>query len=449
MSLEGKGDELKAYRIGVDVFDRGADFDPRVDPIVRMQAAKLRARLAEYYADEGRDDRLIISIPKGGYAPAFTHVAAKTKSNEIRSIAVLPFVNMSADAENEYFSDGLTEELINSFAAVPGLRVVARTSAFCFKNTTQDVREIGARLNVDTVLEGSVRKSGNQLRVTAQLIEVSSGYHLLSRAYPRELKDVFAMQEELANSVVSEIMPQMRNGRDPFQVRVQAADLTVYNLYLKGMATLSKDFIGPQDSVKIFQEVLRLDPNYAPGAAGLAYAHFVTGCYVLAPSSDAMPSAKKAAETAIRLDPESGLAHVALGAVHGTYEWNWEEAEPRFQTAIKLQPSLALASSLCATLAHLPRRRVQAALSAIEQALELNPFDAMLRASAVHIYSFADNYQAALETTPSGLRSTQTIHSFTEQWDWLISAEAISIKPSQSSRKPSRCRDDPRFRLQP
>src|SRR5262249_23608505 len=128
---------------------------------------------------------------------------------DVQSIAVLPFVNMSSDPDNEYFSDGLTEELINLLTSIPGLRVVARTSVFCFKNTAADIREIGANLKVRTVLEGSVRKAGNQLRVTAQLIDVSSGFHLLSRTYPRELKDVFAVQEELANAVVTEIMPQV------------------------------------------------------------------------------------------------------------------------------------------------------------------------------------------------------------------------------------------------
>src|SRR5262249_33705434 len=155
---------------------------------------------------EGRNDPLKISIPRGGYAPAFSSdpepLPAAAPESDASSIAVLPFVNMSSDPDNEYFSDGLTEELINLLTGVPGLRVVARTSVFCFKNTAADIREIGAKLKVRTVLEGSVRKSGTQLRVTAQLIEVSSGFHLLSRTYPRELSDVFEVQEELANAVV-------------------------------------------------------------------------------------------------------------------------------------------------------------------------------------------------------------------------------------------------------
>src|SRR5262245_34548928 len=165
----GQADTLKEYRIGVEVFDRGDDFDPRVDTIVRIQAAKLRSKLLEYYAQDGAHDPILITIPKGGYAPEVREqkpappAGTSTPRLDPSRIAVLPFVNMSADPQNEYFSDGLTEELINRLACVPSLQVVARTSAFRFKGMNEDVREIGAKLNVGTVLEGSVRKADNQV----------------------------------------------------------------------------------------------------------------------------------------------------------------------------------------------------------------------------------------------------------------------------------------------
>jgi serine/threonine-protein kinase len=161
---------LKEYRIGVEVFDRGRDFDPRIDPIVRVQATKLRSRLIEYYAADGANDDIVINIPKGSYVAVITRRGAAGRSNSgpaASHIAVLPFVNMSADAANEYFSDGLTEELINRLTAVPQLRVVARTSAFHFKGRNEDIREVGAQLDAGTVIEGSVRQSGDQIRVTA------------------------------------------------------------------------------------------------------------------------------------------------------------------------------------------------------------------------------------------------------------------------------------------
>src|SRR5262245_61822593 len=199
-----KGDALKEYRIGVEVFDRGRDFDPRTDPIVRVQAAKLRSKLLEYYSAGGASDPLVISVPKGGYAAAIrasvpleaaAPAAPPAASISARSrVAVLPFASMSSDQENEHFSDGLTEELINRLAQVPTLQVVARTSAFRFKNRAEDIREVGALLNVGAVVEGSVRRAGEQIRVTAQLIDVTTGYHLFSRTYQREFRDVFALQ---------------------------------------------------------------------------------------------------------------------------------------------------------------------------------------------------------------------------------------------------------------
>src|SRR5215471_21756649 len=154
---QGDSERVKEYAIGVEVFDRGKDFDPRIDPIVRVQAAKLRSKLLEYYASSGAQDPIVISMPKGSYAPEIrdqqpAKARAPTKPPPDRSrIAVLPFLNMSTDPDNEYFSDGLTEELINRLARVPSLQVVARTSAFCFKGQNQDLREVGAKLNVGTV----------------------------------------------------------------------------------------------------------------------------------------------------------------------------------------------------------------------------------------------------------------------------------------------------------
>src|SRR5215471_14684116 len=186
---QGDSERVKEYAIGVEVFDRGKDFDPRIDPIVRVQAAKLRSKLLEYYSIEGAQDPIVISIPKGTYAAVFetSPGVAKPSENVRASIAVLPFVNMSKEPENEYFSDGLTEEIINVLATIPGLQVVARTSVFAFKGVAKDIREIGAQLGVETVVEGSVRRSGERLRITVQLIDVKSGYHMLSGTYQRQL----------------------------------------------------------------------------------------------------------------------------------------------------------------------------------------------------------------------------------------------------------------------
>ncbi len=398
-TLGGKEQELKEYRLGVDVFSRGADFDPRVDPIVRMQASKLRARLAEYYSSEGRNDPIMITVPKGAYVPVFTRseiAPPAARDRDVQSIAVLPFVSMSGDPENEYFSDGLTEEVINVLTCIPGLRVVARTSVFCFKNAVKDVREIGAQLNVRTVLEGSVRRSGNQLRVTAQLIDVATGYHLFSRTFPRELHDVFALQEELAGAVVTEIMPTVGGGSHPAVVRNHTADLESYNLYLKGMFALASRFTGPRESVEIFRQALDRDPTYAPAWAGLANAYCIQVWYGMMPSKVALPMAKHAALEALGRDEAFGLGHATLGVAQAIVDWNWKGAERSFRRAIEVQPSLAIAHQYYATNCLMPQRRYQEGLLSTERALLLNPFDAVLCGGAMFIYTAVGNYSAAL-----------------------------------------------------
>jgi adenylate cyclase len=208
-TLAGHADHLKEYAIATSVFDRKDSFDPRTDAIVRVQAVALRTRLKEYYTTSGLDDPVIIEYTKGSYAPVLRYRADVDRPVKPAgdapagppSIAVLPFVNMSSDREYEYFSDGLTEELISALSNVKGMRVVARTSVFRFKGKSEDVRKIGAELNANMVLEGSVRKSGDRLRITVQLIDVANGYHTWSRTYRVEIKDLFTVQEEIARAI--------------------------------------------------------------------------------------------------------------------------------------------------------------------------------------------------------------------------------------------------------
>ena len=252
-TLNGQTDKLKESLLGIDVFGRKPTYDPRVDAVVRTEAVKLRARLRDYYESEGREDEVVIDLPKGGYIPALrireklaepvatpaeeviekagappdwspalagaliVLVLAATiffamrgrgrsgdsRATELSSIAVLPFADLSPDKDQEYFCDGMTEEIIDALSKIGGVRVVARTSSFAFKGKQQDIREIGKQLNVAAVLEGSVRKDGNRLRVTAQLNGVADGYHLWSETYERELKDVFTVQDEISRAIVN------------------------------------------------------------------------------------------------------------------------------------------------------------------------------------------------------------------------------------------------------
>jgi serine/threonine-protein kinase len=220
-ALAGKADSLKEYLIGVEVYDKPETLDPRFDPIVRVEAGRLRSKLREYYESEGGNDPVLISFRKRSYAPVFRFrfsnaspsswadrrapVSGAVQSLRHSSIAVLPFADMSRRGDQDYFCDGLTEELINALAHVDGVRVVARTSVFQFKGEARDIRHIGAQLKVNAILEGSVRKSGQRLRITAQLNDALDGCHLWSETFDREMKDVFRLQQELSHAIAQRV----------------------------------------------------------------------------------------------------------------------------------------------------------------------------------------------------------------------------------------------------
>jgi serine/threonine-protein kinase len=211
-TIQGDLDGLKEFSIAVEVFDRSSKYDPNIDAIVRVEARRLRAKLKEYYEGPGRNDPVLIGLRPGSYVPTFRWLDTESRNRREEigtaiqpggaSVAVLPFVNVSPDPELDYFCDGITEEIINSLTRVAGLKVIARSSAFQLKGMSLDVREVGRRLDADLVIEGSVRKAGDQLRITVHAIHAESRHDLWSEIFRCELKDVFAIQEEVAQSIV-------------------------------------------------------------------------------------------------------------------------------------------------------------------------------------------------------------------------------------------------------
>ncbi len=254
------------------------------------------------------------------------------------SIAVLPFSNMSADPENEYFSDGLAEEIINALSAVEGLRVVARTSSFSFKGKLAEIGEIARRLNVDHVLEGSVRKSGNRVRVTTQLVDVSNGYHLWSERYDRELADIFDVQDDIARAIVQRLKVALRGGTTDRFVKAATNNIEAYQDYLKGRALLYRRGPWIASALESFQRAVALDPNYAQAWAGIADSYTVF-CYsgVRRPL-ETMPLALDAATRAVQLDATSSEAHNALACVALLWERDFRKAERGFREALRLNP---------------------------------------------------------------------------------------------------------------
>ncbi len=417
-SLSGQSDKLKESFLGVEVFGRRPTYDPRMDAVVRTEAVKLRVRLKDYYAGEGREDALFIDLPKGGYVPAFRWREKATESvsvvatlttvssfrwqvalaiagvaviialgwffaqrrwrmdargQEISSIAVLPFTDMSPERNQEYFCDGMTDEIIDTLAKVGGFRVVARTSSFAFKGKQQDIREIGRRLGVAAVLEGSVRKDGNRLRVTAQLNSVADGYHLWSETYERELKDVFALQDEISRSIVDTLQVKLASGRTGRLVK-PPVDLAAYDLYLQGRYHWSRwRTEGAEKSTQYFEQAIARDPKYAAAWAGLADSYAWLGFFGALPPNQAMPKAREAAQRALALDDSLAEAHTSLAYVKTLYEFDWAGAEREFRRAIELNPGYAEAHFGYGISWFAPKGRMEDAVREMQRARDLDP----------------------------------------------------------------------------
>ncbi len=267
---------------------------------------------------------------------------AETRVSGEKSIAVMPFVNMSSDKEQEYFSDGMTEEVLNALANVPNLAVTARTSVFSLKGQNKDVREIGKLLGVAYVLEGSVRKAGDELRITAQLIRADNGFHLWSETYDRKLENVFDLQAELAGAIAKALELPLGLGGDAALVSERSADPEAYALYLQARTAYRARGDGVKKSIELYRAALERDPKFAPAWAGLASSLAVLPWYVsVAERANApqfMAEAEQAARQALALSPDLPQGHMALASVY-TFQWRWALAEQSFKRALVLSPN--------------------------------------------------------------------------------------------------------------
>ena len=262
------------------------------------------------------------------------------------SIAVLPFVNISADPDQEYFCDGLTEELINSLSKVSDLKVVARTSAFTFKGGNQDVRKIGKKLDVRTVLEGSVRKSGDSLRITAQLINVMDGYHLWSERFDRDLKDVFKIQDEISLAIVNILKLKLQEDEKVKMFKRYTDNIEAYNLYQQGVYFFNQfNFDLFNKAINYFHMALEKDPNYAVAYYGLGACHFCLAYFGIQKTSDVKSEMKKYIEKALEIDENLSETYDMLGLFNACFEWKWTEAKAAWQRSIELNPNNTMALS--------------------------------------------------------------------------------------------------------
>jgi serine/threonine protein kinase len=299
------------------------------------------------------------------------------------TIAVLPFANMSPDPENEYFSDGITEEVINAVAGVPGLRVTARTSAFQFKGREYDVRDIGLKLNVRSVLEGSVRKAGGRVRVTAQLIDVADGYHLWSQRFDRDLGDIFAIQDEIAAAIADRLKRELGATPQRAMVTVTAPesrpDPAAYDAYLRGRYYRRLMFGGGDAREKAaasYGEAIEIDPGFALAYSALAELHIVLSIgFADQPSRELMPRAKDAAEQALELNANLAEAQLARALVAMYYDWDYHAAKAGIDRAIAINPSFVDAHFWAEFYYTYVERDFEKAVAANRRAAELDPLD--------------------------------------------------------------------------
>jgi len=444
--LAGETERLKESVLGLEFFQRGDGFDPRLDPIVRVEARRLRARLEEYYAGEGADDAVRIEIPRGTYVPVFHAALSEAASaapapgdavqetvgepsapalpaasggaaqrsriwlyiaaaslvavavigfwtwrrhagaEDTRTIAVLPFANLTGDAANDYVGDGLTEELIDALSHLKGLQVTSRGVAFQYKGKNMDPRELGRVLNVHYVLESSVRHAGDRIRVTARLVDSGGGFQIWSGSFDRQSKDIFDLQREIAESIAGAL-------RVPLGVRGQAtlsprytANMEVYDLYLKSRALMNVYSEGAMlHAMDLLNEAVRLDPGYAPAHASLANLYTLLAYYRAERAEELWGRALMEAHEAIRIDPSLSEAHSALGFVLGWRQHEWAASEGEFQQALALNPDSADADVLHAVGCLLPQARVDEALAEFERARDLDPGNLI----TIYTYAFA------------------------------------------------------------
>lgn len=361
--------------------------------------------LRRAFEDDPREPRIIQTIPKRGYRlvaqVSGADIATSRSTNPPHdSIAVLPFTSMSPDAEDEFFADGMTEEIINALAQIEQLHVVARTSAFSFKGKYIDVRAVGKRLDVRTLLLGSVRRAGNELRITAQLINVEDGYHLWSDRYDRAVKDIFEIQDEIARTIAERLKVTLKGGGQEPLLKGGTKNLEAYQLYVKGRAFLYRRGGTITHAAECFEREVALDPDYALAWAGLADSYTVQGYYGLARPASNMPKAVEAAQRAIALAPSLAEGHNALGMASLMGAWDRPKAEGEFLRALELNAKYTQARDWYALFyLQFSEGRLAEGMSQAKLALVSDPLSSYAHAVYGLACANAGNYAEALQAS--------------------------------------------------
>ena len=427
-TLAGHTDRLKGYTIAIEVFDRDVSFDPAIDAIVRVEAARLRAKLREYYDREGRSDPVRFELPKGAYVvrmewrvpqatPRFglPHAHAKTVGHVMPSVlpiedrpslVVLPFANMSSDSEQEYFADGITDGLITELARLPGLFVISRHSSFVYKGVSKRAEEIGAELGVRYLLEGSVHRAAERVRITVQLIDAATGAHLWAERYDRELKDVFAVQDDVTERIVNVLQVKFAAAEHQRIGHGGTDNVEAHDCLLRGLERFW--IFTPESTKEASMQLVRaveLDPGYAAGHIWLARVLVFRWIMVLEPSPQTLESAYDHIRLAVDLDPKAPHAQAVLCWVQ-LWRKQGEAAIAAGWRAVHLDPNNADAYFFL-SFALAVSGRGEEALHNIVKAMRLTPHPSAFYQTALCVcYIVLEDYDLAIAACKRGIEVT-------------------------------------------
>ena len=402
-TIHGRGERLKEFVVGVEVFGKPESFDPRNDPIVRVQARRLRNQLTRYYREEGHDDPMVIELPKGGYTPIFRASkpgpAKRTDTALVsrNTVAVLPFADHTPAADHKYFCEGVRAEVIHRLAQLSGVRLVVWDAAGEIDPET-DFCGMAERSSAALIVTGSLRLSGGKARITVNLIDTAAGCYLWSTSIDRKMDEVFTIQEEIAQLVAEQLTPDVLAGRASRLSARPTENLTAYNLYVQGRYHLNqRTEEGLRRAVELFDKAIVEDAQYAQAYSGLADTYSLLGHYgVLAPA-DVWTKAASNAAWAVHQDEHCVEAHTSLAHVKATQDWDWLGAEREFQRAIGLDPRYPTARHWYAVSCLAPMGRLDEALTEIRLAEGLDPISSIIARDVARVLYYRQDYDAALD----------------------------------------------------
>ncbi len=377
-ALAGRGEALKESVLGVTVFGRKPGYDSDANSIVRVEFARLRKKLEQYYDSDGANEALRVVFPRGTYAPEFVRMDHPADPAFAGSVVVLPFTSLGTDPDDECFADGLTDELITALTRVPGLKVVARTSSFKFKGRADDIRGIGSMLQVNTVLEGSVRRQNELLRIHAQLVNVADGCHIWAGKYERRVAAVFQLQEEIAAAIASALKMELPRH---LATSTRVIDPEAQSLYLKGRYWWHRwNPEALRKAAGFFQQAVERDPRCAGAYSGLGDCLFLQGYYGYGRPREVMPRAQAYARRAIEIDPLLGEPYCSLAMLENAWEWNTRQCGVEFRRCLDLNPNYAMAVAKYATSYLQPVGRFEEGVKWLKRALVLDPLSPHINA---------------------------------------------------------------------